>query len=316
MATHPQALFDDDDAGDLQPGPATLGPLPGIHPFSVLRTELGPWRERRRAWHDLGMASRAGREHVTTYDGGSRWAKEKLASINDGLSTFDPVLAEVSYEWFCPEGGSVLDPFAGGSVRGLVAGNGGYRYTGIDLSPLQVDANDAQADDWQTRDLLAHRPAWIEGDAAEVLPELATGAYDYVFTCPPYHNLERYSDDPRDLSAMKWKDFAAAYREIIAESVRCLAPDRFTTWVVGDVRGSTGYYRGLPQLTVAAHEAAGARLYNDAVLMNTLGSVPLRLANQWRASRKMGRHHQYVLTFVKGSAKAATAHLHQSAAAA
>ncbi|WP_370420362.1 class I SAM-dependent methyltransferase [Streptomyces sp. QH1-20] len=306
MPTSPLALFPDDGAAV----PATLGPLPGIHPFSILRTDLGPWRERRRAWNDLGMSSQAGREHVTTYAReGSEFGKTHMASINGGLSTFDPVLSEVSYEWYCPDGGAILDPFAGGSVRGLVAGNGGYRYTGIDLSPVQVDANEEQAAVWRERDLLAAQPRWILGDAADVLPELPSASYDYVFTCPPYHNLERYSDHPADLSAMRWKEFAAVYREITAESVRCLAEDRFATWVVGEVRNSTGALRNLISLTIAAHEDAGARHYNDAVLMNTLGTVPLRLGQQWRASRKMGRHHQYVLTFVKGDPKRATAHL-------
>lgn len=310
MATDPPALFDDDAS---LPAPRTQGPLSGILPFSVIRSELGPWRERRRAWHDLGMASRAGREHVTTFDTNSPFAKDKLVTINGGLSTFDPVLAEVSYEWYCPEGGTVLDPFAGGSVRGLVAGNLGRRYTGVDLSPLQVEANEDQAADWTSRDLLLHTPAWLVGDAADVLPDLPAGSFDYVFTCPPYHNLEKYSDHPADLSNMRWKDFAAAYRDIIAESVRCLAPDRFATWVVGEIRNSTGILRGLVQLTIDAHEAAGARPYNDAVLMNTLGSVPMRLGAQWRASRKMGRHHQYVLTFVKGDPKGATRALAEAA---
>lgn len=311
MPTSSQPLFDDDDALSAP----TLGPLPGIRPFSVLRTELGPWRDRRAAWNDLGLASRSGREHVTTYDGGSEFARKHLVTINGGLSTFDPVLAETHYEWYCPDGGHVLDPFAGGSVRGLVAGNGGYRYTGVDLSPSQVDANEDQAADWAARDLLAAKPSWVLGDAADVLPELPADAYDYVFTCPPYHNLEKYSDHPADLSAMRWKEFAEVYTEIIAESVRCLAEDRFATWVVGEVRNSLGAIRGLIPLTIAAHEAAGARLYNDAILMNTLGTVPMRLGNQWRASRKMGRHHQYVLTFVKGDPKRATEHLRQAAAA-
>jgi hypothetical protein len=302
------ALFDDDDAPRLR-----TGPVPGIHPFSILRTERGPWRQRRETWHDLGMTSRAGREQVHTYDTRSPFARAKLATLNEGKSTFDPVLAELSYAWYCPEGGRVLDPFAGGSVRGLVAGNGGYRYTGIDLSPVQVEANEDQAADWAARDLLAAVPEWITGDATEVLPELPSGGFDYVLTCPPYHNLERYSDHPADLSNMRWKGFAAAYQEIIAESVRCLAGDHFATWVVGEVRSSTGMIRGLVPLTVAAHEAAGARLYNDAVLMNTLGSVPMRLGNQWRASRKMGRHHQYVLTFVKGDPKKATRALAEAA---
>lgn len=224
----------------------------------------------------------------------------------DGASTFDPVLAETHYAWYCPEGGRILDPFAGGSVRGLVAGNGGYQYDGVDLSGPQIDANEEQAEDWQERDLLAEVPRWHEGDAADVLPEFKDESFDYVFTCPPCFNLERYSDHPADLSAMKWREFTEAYQEIIAESVRCLAEDRFATWVVGEVRNSSGAVRGLAPLTIAAHEAAGVRLYNDAVLMNSIGTTAMRLPQQWRASRKIDRIHQYVLTFVKGDPKKAT----------
>ncbi|MEH6373638.1 class I SAM-dependent methyltransferase [Streptomyces sp. KLMMK] len=293
----------------IDAAPVTTGRgLPGIQPFSVLRTDLGPWRDRRRAWEDLGLHSRRGREHVTTYSTVDAFGR-KMAEVNGGLSTFDPVLAEASYSWYCPEDGRVLDPFAGGSVRGLVAANGGYQYTGIDLSPFQVDANEEAAANWRARDLLAAEPRWILGDALEELPELATAHADYVFTCPPYHDLERYSDHPADLSTMRWAEFATAYSAIIAETVRCLAPDRFATWVVGEVRGSTGHLRGLIPLTIAAHEAAGARLYNDAILVNTLGTVPMRLGAQWRASRQHGRHHQYVLTFVKGDPRKATAAL-------
>ncbi|MEV7931003.1 hypothetical protein [Kitasatospora sp. NPDC088779] len=105
---------------------------------------------------------------------------------------------------------------------------------------------------------------------------------------------------------MTWSDFADAYSAVVRESVRVLADDRFSTWVVGEVRGSTGRLRGLVPLTIAAHEAAGARFYNDSILLNSLGTAPMRLPNQWRASRKVGRVHQYVLTFVKGDPKRAT----------
>jgi hypothetical protein len=39
----------------------------------------------------------------------------------NGTSVFDPVLCELALRWFAPRGGSILDPFAGGSVRGIVA---------------------------------------------------------------------------------------------------------------------------------------------------------------------------------------------------
>jgi DNA modification methylase len=47
-------------------------------------------------------------------------------------------LCEIAYRWFCPPGGTVLDPFAGGSVRGIVAAKLGRRYFGVDLRAEQV----------------------------------------------------------------------------------------------------------------------------------------------------------------------------------
>lgn len=293
--------------GDTEPkNTPTRIDVGGIQPFSILRSDMRRWQDRKRAWTSLGMNSRAGREHVKTFDSKSPFARAKLLTISDGLSTFDPVLAEVSYEWYAPAGAKILDPFAGGSVRGLVAANLGHHYTGVDLSEKQVAANREQAADWAERGLINGSVGWIVGDSHEVLPTLPDAAFDYVFTCPPYHDLEVYSDHPADLSNMAWSDFVDAYTDIIAESVRCLADNRFATWVVGEVRDRKGFVRGLIPLTIAAHEKAGARLYNDAILMNVIATVALRVGNQWRASRKMGRHHQYVLTFVKGDPKKAT----------
>jgi len=62
-----------------------------------------------------------------------------------GTSIFDPVLCELMYKWFCPANGKIFDPFAGGSVRGIVANYLGYHYTGIDLSKNQIESNRQQA---------------------------------------------------------------------------------------------------------------------------------------------------------------------------
>ena len=62
--------------------------------------------------------------------GTQSWVEEKIAngdiaggmaSEQSGTLIFDPVLCEIAYRWFCPKGGVVLDPFAGGSVRGIIA---------------------------------------------------------------------------------------------------------------------------------------------------------------------------------------------------
>ena len=55
--------------------------------------------------------------------------------------------------------------------------------------------------------------------------------------------------------------------------------------------------------TVMAFEAAGAHFYNDAVLMNAVGSLPIRVTKQFNSGRKMGKCHQNVLVFYKGDPK-------------
>lgn len=243
-----------------------------------------------------------------------KWQAEKLdrpqAVVTDseasGTSIFDPVICEIAYRWFCPPGGVVLDPFAGGSVRGIVAAHLGRSYIGIDLSAPQVAANQVQAEAIGPDPM----PIWHIGDAADLDTILADDfSCDFVFTCPPYHDLEVYSDDPRDLSMMDYPAFLASYRDIIARSIARLRPDRFAMIVVGDIRDTKGVYRNFVSDTIAAFHDAGARLYNEAILVTAVGSLPIRVGRQFEAGRKLGKTHQNVLMFVKGDPRRATAAL-------
>lgn len=210
-----------------------------------------------------------------------------------GTSIFDPVLCELAYTWFSAPGAHILDPFAGGSVRGIVAAYLGRKYTGVDLRPEQIAANVEQA----AAIVPDNMPTWIVGDSAEALPD---GPFDFVFSCPPYADLEVYSDDPRDISTMEYSDFLAVYRSIIRQSIERLHDDRFACFVVGDVRDKRGIYRNFVSDTIAAFQDAGAMLYNEAVLVTAVGSLPIRVGKQFTSGRKMGKTHQNVLVFVKG----------------
>ena len=222
-----------------------------------------------------------------------------------GTSIFDPVLTELLIRWFSPLGGSILDPFAGGSVRGIVAAKLGRKYAGVDLREEQCAANRLQADM-----ILAEgdpKPIWISGDSREALPGAPGGPYDMILTCPPYGDLETYSLDPRDISNFTPDKFDEACRQIIAAACARLKPDRFAAIVIGDYRDEAGFYQNFPGKTVSAFEAAGLRLYNEAILLTAIGSLPIRAGKQFSGSRKFGKTHQNVLIFCKGDPKAATA---------
>lgn len=324
-------LLDLDTEAGAERGPSpSLADRFMIAPFSVLDSRRGWWTERKRAWSARGIDSGDGRAELLTFSKSSQppavyvaknaheakvgrtvtWDEFAAACPDaikqNGTSVFDPVLCELAYRWFCPPGGLVLDPFAGGSVRGIVAAKTGRQYLGVDLRAEQVEANRAQADKVCAGGVM---PVWHCGDSRHMgheVADLGASRTDFVFSCPPYADLEVYSDDPADLSTMAYPQFVEAYREIISRAVALLKPDRFACFVVGEVRGRDGGYLGFVGDTIAAFEAAGARFYNEAILITPAGSLAIRAGKGFSNSRKLGKTHQNVLVFVKGDAKRAT----------
>ena len=290
--------------GDNEGSTASLADKFGIPPFSVLNAREGWWQSRKRAWLGLGIESEVGRDIDPTSVPANLPEGHYLAGRgnNEGGSIFDPVLCELAYSWFSPQGGIVLDPFAGGSVRGIVASRLGRQYIGVELRPEQVEANRLQGDDL-CPDL---PPIWNTGDSRNIDRICHDVDADFVFSCPPYADLEVYSDDPSDLSTLKYEDFKPAYFEIIAKACSRLRQDRFACFVVGDVRDKKGNYYNFVGDTVEAFRAAGLHYYNEAILVTSVGSLPIRAGRQFASGRKLGKTHQNVLIFVKGDGKKAT----------
>lgn len=294
-----------------------------IFPASVLMQRSPKWQARRRYWMERIPYQSTGRSEGLTlpesgksgfYDQKTKIEKElrrKLSTAEfterywvpgktgldaTGTSVFDPVLAEIAISWFSGPGQQILDPFAGGSVRGLVSGLLGRNYLGVDLSQSQIEQNEIDLSQTQTEG----RVTWLVGNSLNVLPSLSA-EFDLLFSCPPYYDLEKYSTDPEDISNMTWGDFIDVYGRIIGLSVALLKPDSFICWVVGEVRDkTTGLYRHLVPETIKIFEREGASFYNDVVLVSPFGAVGMRAGEGFRKSRKVGKVHQNVLVFVKG----------------
>ena len=304
------ALYGVDMFGESM-APKPSGPVAErflFSPFTVLDAKQGEWQERKRAWGTLGIRSEIGRS-ASTYNT-TEWIKANGLSGGcqsipgtdqewTGTSIFDPVLCELAYRWFCAPSGQVVDPFAGGSVRGIVAAQLGLNYWGCDLRAEQIAANREQAATICTDKV----PTWVCGDSMETLADAPPA--DFVFSCPPYGDLEVYSDDPADLSNMEWHTFVAAYKRIVLRAVGRLKDDRFACFVVGDFRDNKGFYRDFVSTTIRAFEECGARLYNEAILATPVGSACMRVTKQFDATRKMAKTHQNVLVFCKGDPRKA-----------
>lgn len=231
---------------------------------------------------------------------------ENASSVsNTGTSTFDPALCEIIYLWFSKSGDKVIDPFAGGSVRGIIATELGRSYCGVDIRPEQIEANIENADEVCT----GEKPFWVCGDSMNIKELVPSEQYDFMLTCPPYGDLEVYSDDPADISNMPDDEFDATYTEIMKRATSMVADDRFLAVVVGNYRDKNGFMRDLCGLTIRAMEAAGAKFYNEIIYVQTAGSLPIRSGAAFQKSRKVGKMHQNLLVFCKGDPKAATQRL-------
>lgn len=272
--------------------------------------EVARWNETRRSNHknksttSLCSVSSGARSHysdkkVNSFNtGGLVMDGKEVMQPDTGISTFDPVLCELVYRWFCPLGGKILDPFTGGCVSGIVAAELGRSFVGIDLRQEQVDANYEQLE----RICPDGDVVWHVGDSADI-EDITSEKFDLLFSCPPYADLEVYSDDPRDVSTMSYPDFLSAYGAIITRCCYLLKPDRFACFLVGNVRDKvTGNYHDLVGDTVHAFKLAGLSLYNEAVLVTSVGSLPIRVGAQFGGSRKLGKAHQNLLVFLKGDA--------------
>lgn len=82
-----------------------------------------------------------------------------------------------------------------------------------------------------------------------------------------------------------------------------LKDNRFACFVVGDIRDKQGFYLNFVSDTIKAFQDAGMTLYNEAILINVLGSLPIRVGKQFNNYRKLGKTHQNVLVFYKGDVK-------------
>ncbi len=327
-------MLDDEPA---EPG-LRLSERFGAPPLSVLDARQGYWQDRKRAWTERGIASHEGRAEALIFKDASNlyanWYKVKnrvqerlgrtvssaevleapeaadlvrFAGDAKGTSVFDPALAEVLTSWFSRSGDRVLDPWAGGSVRGIVAALTGRSYTGVELSEAQVAANVAQWDSLTER--RGDTPEWVIGDSLDVLRTMPAESADFVLACPPYYSLERYSDDPRDLSNMTPEQFDEAIAETVTELERIMRPDRYAAFVMGSVRGRDGHLMSMQRCFLAAAERAGLAYHQDFILVTQVGTAASRAARAFVGARTAARVHQEVMVLLKGDRKRAAARL-------
>lgn len=263
-------LWEDKSYSESPTANASLNDRFVVPPFSILDTRKGYWQDRKRMWRELigdmgesrsymliqspeiryknlyertrqhreelGLSFR---EYLDKYVSDDVKEREVEKVVSQGVSLFDPVLSEICCKWFTPNDSSaIFDCFAGDTRKGIVFGMCGHRFTGIELRQEQVDINNRII---QGRDLPIR---YICDDGQNVAKYFNPDSQDMLFSCPPYYDLEIYSDLENDASNQdSYEDFIKILDNAFKAAVTRLKDNRFAVIVVGDVRNkSDGCY--------------------------------------------------------------------------
>ncbi len=274
-----------------------------VSPFSVIDLKSGLMLERAKRWRKYGIESELGRDEELTYQVKKIQQNYKGMKTVKGTSTFNPALTEVIYTWFAKPGDRVIDPWAGGSVRGIVAAVQKYKYTGLDIAKKQLEENAKQC-----KKLKGNHPQYLLKDSSDAASWEGMPEADLMIGCPPYGDLEVYSKNPRDLSNMPPAQFKKAYAQTIQNVFNNLHIDRFAAIVVGDYRDK-GVLQDFVSLTIASFVAAGFTYHNEAIILTPIATAAIRAARVFTPSRRLVKVHQNMLIFVKGDPTKATKRL-------
>lgn len=267
-------------------------------PFTVLDTKIKRWRDLRVYWDN-----KYGDNLTETKNYLLSGGQCMMTALNKGTSKFDPVLAQIIYKWFMPfSGGMILNPTCGEPTTGIVAGELGFGYLGIDIRQEQVDINNRLA-----RQYKFDKVEYLTFDSTKLNEKITDRKFDLVFYSPPYYGIEVYSFDIDDISVKGEKQgysyFMEGFEKIIMHSANLLKDNRFYVIKLGDVREIKGKDKGILLNflgdTINVASKYGLKYYNDLILATAIGTAPFRARNLF-GNRKIVRTHQRVLIFYKG----------------
>lgn len=217
--------------------------------------------------------------------------KMQLMGSKYSVSIFNPHLAQMILSAYCPEHARIFDPFGGGGTRGFIAAAMGHEYLGIEIRQNEVDRILAQ------QNVLGHSFDILCMDCRDYQPE--PYSFNFSYTCPPYYDLEQYSEMEGDMShASTYEQFLEMIKASLRVTYKALAPDSLAVWVVGNFRDAKGELRHFNGDLARLGKEVGFVLHDELIFWGASNAAAQR-AGQFVANRKSVRVHEYVIVFKK-----------------
>ena len=216
---------------------------------------------------------------------------DRRHGVNNGkCSIFNPQLAQMILAAYAPMNGKIYDPFGGGGTRGYIATKMGYDYTGVEIREEEYNRVLAQMKEWNLNF------KFILADSIKYRPN---ESFDFIYTCPPYYDLEVYSDMEEDLSnAPSYMEYLNMLQKVLKNCYDILKKDSFAVFVVGNFRNKKGELEHLNGDLITKAKEVGFKLWDELIWMGA-SNVALTRCGKFEKNRKSVRMHEYIIILKK-----------------
>ena len=263
--------------------------------FKTAKEKYGLWP--LTVW-DINKNNKENNKLKKMIDDGS--GRKECSNINYGInksmtSIFDPQIVQFIINMYIKEKNKIVyDPFGGGGTRGIICGSNGLKYYGNELRKEEFDLLIGKIKDLDFKDNIkffnqdSQNANKLEGDFA-----------DFLITCPPYYNLEKYNGGMNDLSMVgSYEEFLNGIEKVIRESYRILKDGALSFWVVGLMCENNKLLMLNHDLTYL-HKKCGFEIKEEVVLNNINSGSIQRVGYFDRGNNYLIRVHEYLLIFKK-----------------
>lgn len=208
-------------------------------------------------------------------------------------SSFNPELAETIVRYWSVPGSIIIDPFSGRSTRGVVSTVLDRKYYGYEIVPQVAQKT--------KKDMEAAAP----GKTFEIFNEdgcemarTQDSVADLVFTCPPYHRLEKYEVVDGQLSNIRvYEEFLEKIADTATNIARVMKPGAFLCWVCADWRDGKAF-RIFHKDSIDIFNGVGLTTHDIVIIHNNSPFARLQ-AGKVAAKRYTSKTHEYILAFRK-----------------
>ena len=254
----------------------------GWLPLSVIE----PTKESKAVWSEAYLD-----------DGENESRRSNDAEYLPGLkfSEFHAGLAEQILRYWSMKGSVVVDPFAGRATRAVVANKLGRQYEGYEISPSTYKRSKEHFKK------LGVSPKLYNLDGL-FLAKNDNDSVDLVFTCPPYHDIEKYESVQNQNQLSDCASYEEFCRHIKCSGYhinRVLKPGAFCVWVVGDWRCPKGNgFRSFHSDLISLFTQEKL-IHHDTIIMKNISPFAPLQAGKVASKRYTSKIHEYIMVFRK-----------------